>query len=231
VWAVVAEAVPPEQSGPVAASLLDPLLQQLAAAMAAVPPPPPGPGVHPTPPPPGGALEPNPILDVLACVFGARLPPGLQAELLSRAWPLLGGALSRYAGDSRGLERVCRTLRYALKAAGKAAAGLLPPLLEALPGLFEATHHPALLFVVSQLVKTFGEDPAYDGAIGALLGRSLLAACGALPSLERMGEDPDLVDDVYLLAERTCVALLPRRRGALGFLFVYCWGREGGGKG
>lgn len=61
-------------------------------------------------------------------------------------------------------------------------------LLDALPSLFEASRHSAFLYIVSELVKTFGDEPSCEAPLAGLLSRLLHAACGSLPTLERMSE-------------------------------------------
>lgn len=82
-------------------------------------------------------------------------------------------------------------------------AGLLPNLLDVLPALFEQSRHSTILFVVSELVKVFGDEAQFDGQLGAILSRLLLLCCASLTSLDLMEEDPELVDDTFLLAERS----------------------------
>lgn len=58
--------------------------------------------------------------------------------------------------------------RYALRTAGRAAAPLLPLLLDRLPQHFKATRQCTLLYVGSELVKTFGDDPGNTDSVGML---------------------------------------------------------------
>ena len=59
-----------------------------------------------------------------------------------------------------------RVPRYALKTAGAAAAPLLQPLGQALPHWFAASSHSAVLYMVAEMVKVFGRDPAHHPVIG-----------------------------------------------------------------
>jgi transportin-3 len=71
-----------------------------------------------------------------------------------------------------------------------------------LPRRFEITLHSCYLYVTSELVKAFGEDPSFDGALGPALERLLLAAIGVLGSLREVSARPDVADDAFLLAGR-----------------------------
>ena len=64
------------------------------------------------------------------------------------------------------VERICRVPRYAVRSAGKAAAPALPLLVAALPARFEATLQPCFLYVASELIKTFGDEPEKDAELG-----------------------------------------------------------------
>ena len=59
-----------------------------------------------------------------------------------------------------------RVPRYALKTAGAAAAPLLQPLGQALPHWFAASSHSAVLYMVAEMVKVFGREPAHHPVLG-----------------------------------------------------------------
>lgn len=61
------------------------------------------------------------------------------------SWPVLDALLARCSGCPKTTEHALRTLRYGIKGAGKAAAQLLPTLLEVLPARFTTTRHSAFL--------------------------------------------------------------------------------------
>jgi len=149
-----------------------------------------------------------PLVDRLAALFqivGAARP-AVAADVLARAWPALELGLSRAAATahrSTAAERLCRALRHGVKASGKHCAPLLPSMLAVLPAHFAATREPALLFVVSELVKAFGDDPSADAAVGPILAALLAPTCAALSSSpSALDAEPEMVDDVFLLAGR-----------------------------
>eukprot|EP00882_Tetradesmus_deserticola_P022606 GHRQ01024536.1.p2 GENE.GHRQ01024536.1~~GHRQ01024536.1.p2 ORF type:complete len:141 (+),score=73.44 GHRQ01024536.1:706-1128(+) len=118
------------------------------------------------------------------------------AGILQQAWLPLDVALLRGAADRSAVERLCRVLRYGIKASGKACAPLLPTLLETLPGRFQQTRHPAFMYVVSELLKIFCTEAAADGSMRPILtalissscqGLDTLQVCAALPSVEFCG--------------------------------------------
>jgi transportin-3 len=148
-----------------------------------------------------------PLVDRLAALFqtvGAARP-AVAADVLARAWPALELGLSRAAATahrSTAAERLCRALRYGVKASGKHCAPVLPSLLATLPSHFNATREPALLFVVSELVKAFGDDPSADAAVGPILAGLLAPTCAALSTPAALEAEPEMIDDVFLLAGR-----------------------------
>lgn len=90
----------------------------------------------------------------------------------------------RFTGDAAAIERICRAPRYAIRSAGKAAAGAVPLLVASLPQRFEASRQPCFLYVASELIKTFGDEPARDLDLGAL---AYLPTCCCLPALWLFG--------------------------------------------
>lgn len=87
-------------------------------------------------------------------------------------WPL---PPDRFIGDAAAIERICRAPRYAVRSSGKAAAAAVPLLVASLPQRFEVSRQPCFLYVASELIKTFGDEPARDLELGeweAWCGRS-----------------------------------------------------------
>ena len=80
--------------------------------------------------------------------------------------PPLTTTTDRFVGDAVATERICRAPRYAVRSAGKAAASAIPLLAASLPQRFEASQQPCFLYVASELIKTFGDEPARDLELG-----------------------------------------------------------------
>ncbi len=78
-------------------------------------------------------------------------------------WPL---PPDRFTGDAAAIERICRAPRYAVRSSGKAAAAAVPLLVASLPQRFEVSRQPCFLYVASELIKTFGDEPARDLELG-----------------------------------------------------------------
>jgi transportin-3 len=144
-----------------------------------------------------------PLAERAGVVFrAAASDPEDVAEALVRLWPWLERALDAFGGDAAAAERLVKAPRAAVRGAGRAAARAAPALAAALPPRFEEHGHPCFLWLGSELVKTFGAEPALDAQLGPMLARLLLAATRALQSLADVSARPELADDVFLLAGR-----------------------------
>lgn len=100
------------------------------------------------------------------------------------------------------MERLCRVPRYGLRTAKKAALRALPSLLSSLPARFERTQQPVFLYVISEAVKSFGDDPSCAAAMRPVFAELVTIACGLLRTLHDVSARPDLADDTFLLAGR-----------------------------
>lgn len=61
---------------------------------------------------------------------------------------------------------IVRCLRYALRNAGKHSLPLLPQLLDTLPRRFATQPHSSYLYVASEVIKIYGDEPARAGDLG-----------------------------------------------------------------
>jgi transportin-3 len=143
-----------------------------------------------------------PLAERVTTIFRSVRDPGDVGEALVRLWPWLEAALDAFGNDAGAAEKICRVPRYAVRNAGKAAAGAVPVLCSTLPQRFEATAHSCYLYVASELVKTFGDDVSAHSSLEPMLVRLLTAACSALNSLKAVSSLPDVADDTFLLAGR-----------------------------
>jgi transportin-3 len=209
--------------GATLANALNALLSPPLAALAALLPDEPPPGALPPPPPPSGGIVR--AFDRLAAIFrdvasgggsgaggeagaGAGAADAVAGAFAGRVWPLAERALRR-CGDEGACERVCRCLKYALRAGGAARlAGVLPPLGALLRPLFAARRHACLLFAAGELAREFAPHAGAAPALSPLLAGLLADACAALPTTRDFNAQPDVADDAFLLADRT-LKLLP----------------------
>ncbi|KAL4452442.1 hypothetical protein ABPG75_008104 [Micractinium tetrahymenae] len=209
--ALVASALPDGQRQPCVQQMLDIVVQPMQGILQAAAS---GGGSAPGTPTAGGGgggarSGPDaqlslvlPLMERVTTIFRAVKDPADVAEALVRLWPWIEAALDRFSSDPQAVERICRAPRYAVRGAGKAAAGAVPLLVASLPQRFEATRQPCFLYVASELIKTFGDEPARDLELGGMFSRMLACACSMLRSLRDITERPDVTDDTFLLAGR-----------------------------
>ncbi|GAX77385.1 hypothetical protein CEUSTIGMA_g4831.t1 [Chlamydomonas eustigma] len=144
-----------------------------------------------------------PLMDRLSTVLTGFQQPNVVADLLGCSWPLLDVLMARCTSvDVNIMERACRALRFGVKVAGMASAPLLPTLLEVLPRLFNQTRHSAILYILSEVIKVFGDQPGRDAQLAPVLQQLVTSACTALPGLKQAGQEPELADDTLLLVTR-----------------------------
>lgn len=118
--------IPEDQLAQGVGALVQPVLEPLQAAMQQLQ--------------PGTSYGTNgklPLVDRLATIFKTIDKPAVAADILVRAWPALNVAFTKAGNDKHAIERLCRALRYGLKASGKSCSNMLPILLEALPARFQ----------------------------------------------------------------------------------------------
>lgn len=124
------------------------------------------------------------------------------ADILHRFWPWVDTALQVYVHDGAASEKICRVPRYAIRSAKQSTSKSVPLISQALTNKFDQTRHACYLYVASELVKTFGHDSSYDQFLQPMLGSMLTSACQGLGSLQAASSQPDLTDDIFLLAGR-----------------------------
>ena len=108
--------------------------------------------------------------------------PSLAAANLAHSWPLLVTILTQYSSNDRITEKTGRAIKQALQTSRKASAGLLQQVLETVARQFHLTGHPCMLYIASELLKTFGGDSQYQAALGKLptplcARRALVVTC------------------------------------------------------
>lgn len=93
--------------------------------------------------------------------------------------------------------------RKTLRALGTTGADeWLPTLLQFLPSAYSRTGHPAYLYVISTIVRSFGKEAKWQPSLAATVIPMVTFACQRLPSLPEFDAHPDDADDLFLLGYR-----------------------------
>lgn len=124
------------------------------------------------------------------------------AATLDRLLPWIETSCSIFESDPVASEKICRLPRYAVRTAKQATRASLPRLATLLMVKFEHTRHSCYLYVASELVKSFGNDTTQDTYLQPVLHGMIVSSCSMLVSLEAVSAQPELTDDVFLLAGR-----------------------------
>ncbi len=90
----------------------------------------------------------------------------LAAANLAHSWPLLVTILAQYSGNDRVTEKTGRAIKQALQTSRASSAGMLQEVLETVARQFHITGHPCMLYIASELLKTYGGQPQYQAALG-----------------------------------------------------------------
>ncbi len=106
--------------------------------------------------------------------------PSLAAANLAHSWPLLVTILTQYSSNDRVTEKTGRAIKQALQTSRTASAGMLQQVLETVARQFHVTGHPCMLYIASELLKTFGGDAQYQAALGGSHTYWLSCECGFL---------------------------------------------------
>ena len=152
-----------------------------------------------TPPP---ALLSRQFDRISAAIRYCGCPDAAAGILCTRLWPLIAAAWAS-CPDEGACDRVCRTLKYALRTGGAPrCSSILAPAADLLRQLFHARRHACLLFAASELVREFAGDAGAVPHLTALLASLFADVAASLPSLAAFQAAPDVVDDAFLLADK-----------------------------
>jgi transportin-3 len=157
------------------------------------------------PPPP--ALLSRQFDRISAAIRWCGCPDAAAGILCTRLWPLIAAAWAS-CPDEGACDRVCRTLKYALRTGGAPrCSSILAPAADLLRQLFHARRHACLLFAASELVREFAGDAVAVPLLTALLASLFADSAASLPSLAAFQAAPDVVDDAFLLADKALKVL------------------------
>eukprot|EP00898_Chlorokybus_atmophyticus_P004078 jgi/Chlat1/4671/Chrsp3S05637 len=148
-------------------------------------------------------------VDRLATIVRHVARPKQIADAFQKLWPLVQACFDRFASDPHMMERLCRACKYALRSAGKEIGPLLPVLVNEIQVRFNHRRQSSFLYLANELVKLFGSEQSCSEPLAALLSTLFDLSCATVRTLEDMTAQPDIVDDLFLLASR-CLKSCPQ---------------------
>lgn len=157
----------------------------------------------------GAKPDPTIYLDRIAAIFRANPAgsvPNNQVQhcqiVVQEIWPVLSRTCECYQGDSRVVERCCRSIRFVVRSVSKHSLPLLEPLVTQMVSLYQVHHHSCFLYLGSILVDEYGSE---NGCVQGLI-EMFQAFCGPtfqlLNRTNGLRDNPDVVDDLFRLCSR-----------------------------
>jgi len=152
--------------------------------------------------------DPIPWLDRLASIYRHMNPkfgpneahPG--AVVIMENWPVLSRTMSHYHNDSKIMERIVRTIRYAIRCIQHQAMPILESLVNQMVETYKVHKQSCLLYMGSILVDEFGSDMRCIAGLLGMLQAFIEPTFNILQATNGLKDHPDTVDDFFRLAGR-----------------------------
>eukprot|EP00210_Caulerpa_lentillifera_P000154 g149.t1 len=100
------------------------------------------------------------------------------------------------------VEEVCGCLREGVKSSGESCQNDIDTLTVSLPPLFAKSYHCGYLYISGEIAKIFGKQENFSPRINQFIIDLLVLVCAKLKIPENFQNDPNLVDDAFLMATR-----------------------------
>ena len=116
----------------------------------------------------------------------------VAATNLGHCWPLLVKVLSQYSTNDRVVEKTGRAIKQALQSSRTSSAAMLPHVVETVVQQFQQSRHPCMLYIASELLKTYGADQQFQAPLGeapVMCGIIFIHACGEVVTTQASGVD------------------------------------------
>ena len=91
---------------------------------------------------------------------------GMSSQTLVQVWPVLKQVMQRFSGNPYTIEEAGRAIKTLLQGSQHGSESVLPEILETLAQQFAATRHSCMLYLASEVLKTYGTDPKYRDILG-----------------------------------------------------------------
>ncbi|VAH04317.1 unnamed protein product [Triticum turgidum subsp. durum] len=162
-------------------------------------------------------------IDRLSTIFSNVKLPEVVAEAVNRYWSTLKIIFDHRAWDTRTMESLCRSCKFAVRTCGRSMGITIGAMLLEIQTLYQQHNQSCFLYLSSEVIKIFGSDPSCASYLTCLIQtlfnhtiqllRTIqvtipaLAPCVADPLMDFTAR-PDIADDCFLLASR-CIRYCP----------------------
>ncbi|CAN6310792.1 unnamed protein product [Urochloa humidicola] len=147
-------------------------------------------------------------IDRLSSIFSNVRHPEVVAEAVNRYWPTLKNIFDQRAWDTRTMESICRSCKFAVRTCGRTMAMTIGAMLEEIQTLYQQHKQSCFLYLSSEVIKIFGSDPSCADYLTSLIQILFSHTVQLLRTIQDFTARPDIADDCYLLASR-CIRYCP----------------------
>lgn len=156
----------------------------------------------------GNKRDPSHWLDRLASIYRhvnakvSETEENPAVAVIVENWPVLSRTMDVYQKDDKVMERIVRTIRYAIRCISHQALPVLEPLVKQMVAVYAAHKHSCLLYLGSILVDEFGMDARCIAGLLSMLEAFIQPTFSILQCENGLKDHPDTVDDFFRLAGR-----------------------------
>ncbi|KAL5224275.1 hypothetical protein ABZP36_010914 [Zizania latifolia] len=147
-------------------------------------------------------------IDRLSCIFRNVKLPEVVAEAVNRYWPILKSIFDHRAWDTRTMESLCRSCKFAVRTCGRFMGVTIGAILTEIQTLYQQHNQSCFLYLSSEVIKIFGPDPACAGYLAGLIQVLFGHTVQLLRVIQDFTARPDIADDCFLLSSR-CIRYCP----------------------
>jgi transportin-3 len=108
-------------------------------------------------------------IDRLSCIFSNVKLPQVVADAVNRYWPTLKSIFDQRAWDTRTMESLCRSCKFAVRTCGRFMGFTIGAMLEEIQTLYQQHNQACFLYLSSEVIKIFGSDPACANYLASLI--------------------------------------------------------------
>uniref|UniRef100_A0A0E0IU02 Importin N-terminal domain-containing protein n=1 Tax=Oryza nivara TaxID=4536 RepID=A0A0E0IU02_ORYNI len=146
-------------------------------------------------------------LHLVEALSNVKLPQ-VVADAVNRYWPTLKSIFDQRAWDTRTMESLCRSCKFAVRTCGRFMGFTIGAMLEEIQTLYQQHNQACFLYLSSEVIKIFGSDPACANYLASLIQALFGHTIQLLRTIQDFTARPDIADDCFLLASR-CIRYCP----------------------